>query len=83
MDALDARLDRLETRLAASDRFADQQAEKQSDGFARVHSKFDESEERAKARSARIEARLDAIDGRLTTLTATVALHDLQLREAK
>jgi hypothetical protein len=73
---LNARIDRSDLRV---DRLADQMSE----GFVRVTHRIDALDEKLTRRFERVEARLDGIDGRLTTLTATVALHELKLKDAR
>ena len=86
VDQLDHKLDKVNADLTAridrSDLFADKHADKVANDFVHHQQRVDARFDKVDRRFERIEARLDAIDGRLLTLNATVALHDLKLREA-
>lgn len=80
----------LNERLGSSDRLLENHIHHTADSFVRIQSRIDELRDLIKEgslnvdrRFERVEARLDAIDGRLLTLNATVTLHELKLREAK
>ena len=88
---VEAKVDQLSTKLDRTDLLLDRHLLQNAEDFARVQSRIDDLKESALAsvrelrtetnrHFERIEARLDAVDGRL--ITATVALHELKLREA-